>query len=363
MKLAQEYLYHIALMRIEKIGPVKTLELVQKFGSAKSVFAQDLKELGALHKELGELKQIDRALRQAEGEIEFIEKHGVRLIAFDSSEYPYRLKECPDAPLLLYALGDHTLTARRMVSVVGTRNCSSYGKAVTQNLIKELKEYDVTVVSGLAHGIDSVAHRSCVKEDVPTIGVLAHGLDKMYPVGNRKLAAQMVKDGALVTEFPTSAIVERENFPRRNRIVAGLSDVTIVVESKDKGGSLITASIATDYNREVMAYPGRSTDSTSEGTNRLIRTQRAHLITSGHHVAELMGWQVAKHIGPESKETIFEGVQNDIITALRNAGRTHVDSMALSLNTNAGELSTHLLDLELNGHILNASGGYYELTR
>ena len=256
--------------------------LVSHFGDAESVFKASpgklLRVPGIGTKIISQLN-FREALKKAEEELRFIEKNDIEIIFYTDSAYPKRLKNCSDSPVLLFSKGNANLNVQHVVSIVGTRNATEYGKHLCRQLVEELQQYNVLVVSGLALGIDVTAHKEAVKLNMPTVGVLGHGLDRLYPSQNRSTADKMILNGALLSEYPSGTIPDKENFPQRNRIVAGMADATVVIEAGVKGGALITAEIANSYNRDVFAFPGRVGDNYSEGCNFIIRNNKAQLLT------------------------------------------------------------------------------------
>ncbi|RYG08220.1 MAG: DNA-protecting protein DprA, partial [Chitinophagaceae bacterium] len=290
-------IHKIALTLIKGVGSMLSKNLLLHFGDAEAVFkasfAQLMKVDGIGEKTAKSILHTD-AVTLAEKEIEFLEKHQIKLLFYTDEGYPKRLKNCYDAPILLYYKGTSDLNHPRVISIVGTRNATSYGKTLCKQLTEMLKPYDVLIVSGLAHGIDAAAHKECVQAEVPTVGVLGHGLDRIYPAVHRELAAKMIKNGGLLTEFLPGSNPDRENFPKRNRIIAGMADVTVVIEASIKGGALITAEIANSYNRDVYAFPGRVSDEFSEGCNFLIKTNRAGLINHPKDLIYYLGWDDEK---------------------------------------------------------------------
>ena len=275
--------YKVALSMLPNIGGILARNLVAYIGSAEGVFSQSAKALTKVPG-IGELyaRQIKKnnVLPQAEKELEYIDKNGIELHFYTDATYPRRLKSCVDAPLIIYTKGKMNLDTERVISIVGTRNATDYGKTIVDNLCREFAErkYKILIVSGLAYGIDIQAHRSALKYNLPTVGVIAHGLDVLYPSVHKQTAAKMQEYGGIITDFPSNTKIDPANFVKRNRIIAGLADATIVVESAKKGGSLITADIASSYNRDVFAFPGRTGDTYSKGCNQLIRNNGATLI-------------------------------------------------------------------------------------
>ena len=283
----------IALTKIKGIGPKMGRILLAYTGSVEEIFRSSKKQLLTIPN-IGEYivnNIVSKSyLKDAEQEYNFIQKHGIEIVWIEDKGYPLRLKNCDDAPILLYYKGSARLNFPRVISIVGARNATPYGTKICEDFIQHLKDYDVHIVSGLAYGIDSLAHKDALKYHIPTIGVLGHGLDRIYPSAHRKLASRMLKNGGLLTEFPTGTNPESQNFPMRNRIIAGLADVTVVIEASQKSDALITAEIANSYNRDVCAFPGAIDQRYSAGCNYLIKTHRAHLIRHAADLAYLMNW-------------------------------------------------------------------------
>jgi DNA processing protein len=261
-------LHKIALTFIKSIGPVTAKNLLAYCGSAENVFSASKKQLlqipGVGVKTIDAIRGTD-ALVRAQQELDFVEKHEIEVLFFSDEKYPKRLKNCIDSPLLLYFKGTADLNHQRIISIVGTRNATAYGKNLCKQLCEVLSPYNVLIVSGLAYGIDVTTHKECIASNIPTVGVLGHGLDRLYPKIHKSISQKMVFNGGLLTEFPILTNPDRQNFPQRNRIIAGIADATIVVEASIKGGALITAEIANSYNKDVYAFPGRTNDVFSEG--------------------------------------------------------------------------------------------------
>ena len=347
--------YLLALTRIPGVGAVLARTLLSHFGTAEAIFNASYKQLLQVE---GIGPQLARNIRQFDefdaciAELAFAEAHGIQLLVLGTKNYPKRLSYCFDAPIVLFYKGNANLNEQKIVSVVGTRNATAHGKLICDELVKGLAEYGALVVSGLAYGIDAAVHKACVKYQLPTLGVLAHGLDRMYPNAHRKLAAEMLQHGGLLTEFPSQTIPDRENFPKRNRIIAGLADATIVVEANSKGGALITADLANSYDREVCAFPGRATDEYSIGCHELIKTNRAHLITQAADVATLLAWDT---IRPSQKPQFRinwsdRSVDEQLVLALlAKNGDILIDNLVLITGFAQSKLTLLLLDLQLAG--------------
>jgi DNA processing protein len=290
-------LYAIALTFIKGIGPINAKSLIAHFKNVESVFDAKPADFKNFNKNISTLldKNIkDQAIERAKKEIEFARKHNIAVHYFLDKSYPYRLKECEDSPIILYSLGNCDLNSGYFIAVVGTRNVTPYGKECCNKLVKEMSvsQQDTTIISGLAYGVDSIAHKAALNENCHTIGVVAHGLDTLYPAQNKALARKIVDNGgAIVTEYPSETRIDPTNFVQRNRIIAGLSDVSVIVESAEKGGALLTASAANTYNRDVFAFPGRCDDNFSQGCNNLIKANQAQMITSADDIINFMGWK------------------------------------------------------------------------
>lgn len=354
----------IALTLVEGIGDVLARNLVSHFGDAQSVFGASLKALTAVP---GISRKRAEAIRNfsgwhlAESEWKFVTRHQIDLHFIQDSSYPGRLLHIADAPVILYSRGRMNLNAERFVAVVGTRRCTDEGRRFTEQLIRGLKPYGATVVSGLAYGIDGVAHQSAMQEGLPTIAVLAHGLNRIYPSRHAAVARQMMCNGGLLTEFRHTDPFEAQNFPLRNRIIAGMCDATIVVETPREGGALITARLAAGYSREVFCVPGRPCDPQAQGCNALIRSQLATLIESADDVAEVMGWKQHES-SPVRQAQLFDELpaeEQQVLQALRNSQPQHVDALAANTRLSSSALAMALLQLELKDLITALPGKQY----
>ena len=364
-------LHQVALTFIKNIGPTLAKSLVSYFGSAEEVFnapkAKWMKVPGIGAKTVGQM-DMGAALSRAGDELKFIEKYNIDVIFYTDSKYPKRLKNCNDSPVLLYAKGKADLNAMRIINIVGTRNATEYGKHLCRQLVEELQPYNVLTVSGLALGIDVAAHKECLKMNMPTVGVLAHGLDRIYPSQNRATAEKMLENGGLLTEYPSGTIPDRENFPQRNRIVAGIADATIVIEASIKGGALITAEIANSYNRDVFAFPGRIGDDYSEGCNFLIRNNKAALLTSAADLAYNLGWERQDSQKPVTEQLFLpidlsaeERLIFDILQ--QQKAPVAIDDLTLKTNMPTSLLAMSLLNMEMQGFIRSLPGKTYALVR
>lgn len=365
----------IALTLIRGVGSIRARHLIEAFGSAQAIFEADaslLREAGSVGQMVIDGRSNPKLIDQARREIEFIHEHHIQCLIYGEEGYPKRLLDCPDAPTILFKLGNTNLEQRHVLSIVGTRQCTQYGRDMVHRLVKDLHELlpDLIIVSGLALGIDVESHLSALENNVPTIGVVAHGLDRIYPSQHRNIARQMVTSGGgLVTEYLTGTQPERGNFLARNRIIAGLADAVLVAESKDKGGSLVTASIANDYERDVFAFPGRVGDDRSTGCNRLIRLNRAALITSADDLIESMNWSSGStHQAKAIQQTLnFEEdnlstLGRQLLDIIRDRGDLKLSQITDILpSIERAVLQEELLDLEMSNHIRVTPGGVYQI--
>jgi len=364
--MAQENMvYRIGLTLIPGVGDVLGKKLVSLFGSAEAVFKGNrpvFQKMGRVGRLIANAVGNKEILLRAEKEATFIERYGIRLLYFQDKPYPQRLKHCYDSPVLLFYKGTADLNFPRIVAVVGTRSATTYGKSVVREIIGGLAAQQIVVVSGLAYGIDGCAHRHALDVGLNTVGVLGHGLDRIYPSVHKTMAERMLSQGGLVTEFLSGSKPDRENFPRRNRIIAGLSDAIVVVEAAKKGGALITADIANSYNRDVFAVPGRVTDPFSEGSNYLIRTNRAALIQTASDLEYLMGWKQDAVVPNVVQRKIFQELTPDeekIINLLRERGQAGIDEIMTGAGLATSCVSAALLNLEFEGMVRCLPGKVY----
>jgi DNA processing protein len=362
--LNTQLIYQIALTKLEGIGPAKAKALITHFGSAEAIFSlkkstlAEVPGIGMAGMQKFNFKQV---LLEAEKEVEFIHKHKIDTHFYIDSSYPRRLKQCQDGPILLFSKGEMDLNKSRMISIVGTRNATTYGKNILDELIESISALNVSVISGLALGIDIFAHRLCIQKEIETIGVLGHGLDRIYPAIHKSTAQEMMFNGGLLTEFLPNTNPDRENFPMRNRIVAGMCDATIVIESGDKGGSLITANLANDYQREVFAFPGDISRPFSKGCNRLIQENKAHLITCGADFLKIMNWE-SKNIAGIQKSLFqdFNPEETLIMTSLEKMEVASFDYLFENNSLSQGSLSALLLNMEMSGYLKSLPGKRYQ---
>ena len=366
--ITNQTLYQITATHITGVGVSLARNLMRIVSDEEQIFKEPTRNLekiqGISYRLINEIKSSE-VLRKAEEELAFVTKNNLQSLFFTAPEYPERLTHCVDAPILLYIKGNSNLNYKKVVSIVGTRNATTRGCEACKQFVKDLstKFSDILIVSGLAYGIDICAHRAALEYGVPTVAVLAHGLDRIYPAVHRKTAIDMLDAGALVTEFPSGTTPERFNFVRRNRIVAGLADAVVVMESSSKGGSLITADIANSYYREVFALPGRITDAASVGCNRLIASNQAILMQDIKGFTDHMGWDDSKKPEPKQKELFLELTETEerVFNALNKMEPTHVNMLAIELDIPVSELFFTLLELEMKNVVKPMPGGVYKL--
>ena len=358
-------MYLIALSAIRGLGPIKAKALLQHTGSAQAVFRLKNSMLRSIP-EIGRVTAdaIARAdFHRAEKECDYIIREGIRVACWPDNNYPERLRHCDDSPLLLYARGNFEWNPARAISVVGTRKADPYGKQFCDLLIAELAQYKPTIVSGLAHGIDAAAHLSAVERGLPTIACVAHGLERIYPQIHKNLASRMEKNGGILSEFMSNSEMAPEMFPMRNRIIAGMADCTIVVQTDVKGGSMITAHIAHSYGREVFAVPGRYCDSLSKGCHQLIKNNIAAILTSAEDLIHYLQWDkpsVAKQSTLSFSEHPNPHAQK-IIEALGSQNDLAFDELMNKTQHDWGTLSSQLLQLEFEGRLKLLPGKRYRL--
>lgn len=366
--MSHPLLYQIALTQIPQIGPVQAKILLQHYNveeifKAKKSLLEKIEGIGEIRATA--IKGFN-SFDEAAAEIAFIEKYKISPLFITDKEYPQRLLNCYDSPTLLFYRGDANLNISRIISVIGTRSHTEYGRQVTEKLIQELEGINVLVVSGLAYGIDAIAHKTALKNNLPTVGIMAHGLDQIYPSQHASLAKEMVKNGGgILTEFKSKTKPDKHNFPIRNRIVAGMSDATIVIETGIKGGSIITAELANSYNKDVFAIPGKVTDSKSAGCNYLIRTHKAFLLTDTQQLIETMGWEEKnkKQTRKVQKELFIEltGDEKIVIAILKEKETVHIDELNLKSGINSSGVAAAILNLELQNVIAALPGKLYKL--
>ena len=365
--MEKNLLHNIALTLIPDVGPVMAKLLISYCGSAEAVFKASKRELSKIPqvglKTIEKISDHKEAFAAAEQELLFLEQNGGRATLFHSDAYPKRLKHFDSSPLVLYSKGKFEYNHPRTVAIIGTRNPTERGKINCEKLVSGLKRYDVQIISGLAFGIDTCAHHQSVTEGVETMGVMGHGLDRLYPASNKKLVQKMIQRGGVVTEFPSGTNPDRENFPMRNRIIASMSDVIIVVESKKRGGSIITAEFANSYNKDVFAIPGRINDEVSEGCNRLIKQHKAHLLESADDVGYIMRWDELDKEKVIQKSLFLElsKEEQSVIDIIKEVAQITIDDLNSRLRLPPSELAAMLLNLEFKGAIRSLPGKRYIL--
>lgn len=363
----QEQVYQLSLTRIPDLGSILTRYLIDHFGSAAAIFSARLKELAAVEG-IGAYRasQIKNFKNHSlsEEELSAIAAKNIELLFITDEKYPWRLKNCPDAPLVLFYKGNANLNHNRMVSIIGSRHHTEYGRWATEQLVHALQPYQVTVISGLAYGIDAIAHKTALQQKMDTIGVLAHGFKTIYPGLHKSLAFEMIDRGGLLTEFLYDELPDRHHFPKRNRIVAGMSDATVIIETAVKGGSMITADFAFQYNRDVFALPGRINDAKSSGCLQLIAENKAAPFISNAGFLEALGWIEIKKKKTAEKKLFYDlSPQEQIIVSLLQEQKLlHIDEIYLQSKLSSSELAAALLNLELQNIIIPLPGKNYKLS-
>lgn len=370
---SKEVLHCLALQQIPGIGIISARSLYEVFNNATDVFARRSDMVHYTHPAQRKLiKALDcpEAFRRAEREMEFAEKNGIQCIAISDRRYPSRLRECPDAPLVLFYKGNADLNSLRVVSMVGTRNATDYGRQLCNDFIRDLKSLcsEVLIISGLAYGIDIASHRASLAHGLPTVGVLAHGLDRIYPSVHRRTAIEMLEQGGLLTEYMSGTNPDRQNFVQRNRIVAGMCDATIVVESAAKGGALITAGIAMGYHRDCFAFPGRVGDACSVGCNALVRDNKAALILSAEDFVKAMCWDSAiteKSVPVAVQRQLFVDLSPEeevlVSTLGKHGDGLQINTLVVEADIPINRASALLFELEMKGVVRALAGGVYKV--
>ncbi|HEX8269510.1 MAG TPA: DNA-processing protein DprA [Flavobacterium sp.] len=360
-----ELFYLLALQKVEGIGDVVAKKLLAHCGSAEAVFTTKPSKLVAVDgigsSRLKKLRD-KSAFAAAEEELQFVLENNIDVQSWLDPKYPERLKHCADGPMLLFSKGNINLENRKIINVVGTRQITSYGAEFCRNLIADLAPLNPIIVSGFAYGVDIAAHQAAIENNLQTIGVVAHGLNQIYPKVHKRYVSRMEENGGFFTEFWSTSEPEKENFVKRNRIVAGMCEATIVIESADKGGSLITANIANGYNRDVFAVPGRISDRYSQGCNNLIKTQKANLLTCAADLIYIMNWDIQSKPKPVQKQ-LFVSLENDeqkIYDYLQKGGKQLLDIIALECGFPIFKISSTLLNMELKGVIRPLPGKLFE---
>ncbi|WPR72228.1 DNA-processing protein DprA [Flavobacterium sp. NG2] len=361
----QELFYVLALQRVDGVGDIMAKKLLTHCGTAENVFqskAQHLASIDGVGSMLLKSLKDKTVFEKAEKELAFIRANNIKTQFFQEEGYPERLKHCFDSPVMLFTSGNIDLTNRKLISIVGTRQITSYGTEFCRKLIEDLAPLNPVIVSGFAYGVDIVAHQLAMEHNLQTIGVVAHGLNQIYPKPHKKYVAKVEENGGFMTEFWSTTNPDKENFVRRNRIVAGMTEATIVIESAERGGSLITANMANDYNRDVFAVPGRVTDKYSQGCNYLIKTQKANVLTSAADLVYMLNWDIKEETKPIQKQ-LFVSLDNDeqkVYDYLLKTGKELMDIIALNCDFPIYRISGLLLNMELKGVIRPLPGKMFE---
>jgi len=367
-KTDQQLIYEIGISLLKGVGSINSKKLVAYCGGAEGVFKQKighLEKIEGIGSKSARLIARQNVLAQAEKELAFIKKENIRALFFTDTDYPYRLKQAIDSPSLIFYKGTDVLNHDRILAIVGTRNITERGKETTDAFIEGLKDAGIMVVSGLAYGVDTRAHKACLEHQIPTVGVVAHGLHTIYPAVNRGISQEMQLNGGIISEFVSGTKPDAFQFPRRNRIIAGMADATLVIESGKKGGSLITADIANSYNRDVYAIPGRPSDTYSRGCNFLIKTSRAALVESASDLLYQLSWdhiEKPKNIQPKLFLDLKPEEQK-IVDILEKSSNTAIDILMLESGLPSSKLAASLLNLEFEGIIKCMPGKVYQLLR
>lgn len=363
-----ELIYQLALTLVPHIGDVQAKLLIQHFGAASAVFRARpdvLEKIEGIGSVRARSLHSFRDFALAEKEVRFMEKHGIRKLFLTDKDYPQRLHNCYDASTLLFYKGTADLNASKVLAIVGTRSSTEYGRQFTEKLVEELAAHEVLIISGLAYGIDAMAHKAALKNGLPTVGVVGHGLDTVYPYDHHGLAREMVKTGGgIVSEFFSGTEPDKHHFPLRNRIVAGLSDATVVVETKVEGGSMITAKLADGYNRDVFAVPGRTTDKVSSGCNHLIKYNKAILLTDADELLTVLGWKERKREKVKMQKELFielSAEEQQIIQLLQEKEQVHIDEINLRSGMSSSAIASAILNLEIQNVIKSLPGKMYQL--
>jgi DNA processing protein len=369
--MSNELFYSIALSQIKGVGNTNAKILISYTGSAEQVFKEPESRLQRINgvgpKLAAAFKEKKEAFERAEQEMLFIEKQQIQALLYYDKQYPKRLLNCSDAPLILFCKGNFDFNKEKFISIIGTRHATERGREITEKLIAELAKYEINLVSGLAFGIDICAHQAASKHQVQNIAALAHGLDRIYPSLHKNIAEELQWNGALISDYMSGTVPDKQNFPSRNRIVAGMTDATIVVESAITGGALITAEIANNYNKDVFAFPGRITDKYAQGCLKLIKQHKAQLITSAQDIIESMNWDM------DTKETKKPKIQQElflelteqekkVFDILQQQEKISIDFLMQHTEMTLSSLSSNLLQLEMKGIVMALPGKQYKLS-
>ena len=364
----QEIIYTIALTRLPQVGLIIARRLYESAGSATTLYhhRHSLRDImpDATPRLVEAISHFDEHIAEAEREMEFIDRKGIKSYTLADPAYPRRLLDCHDAPVLLFHCGTGQMNQQHTLSIVGSRRCTPYGRDMCRAIVRDLAQAvpDLLIVSGLAYGIDICAHRAAIEAGVPTIAVLAHGLDRIYPATHRNTAVQMLHSGGLITEYTSGTTPERMNFVQRNRIVAGMADATLVVESGEHGGSLITADMAQSYNRDVFAFPGRANDEMSQGCNNLISGQKAQLIQTADDIVQALNWNTLQHQQMPKQQTLFPELtpeEQRILNLMDTDQSIQINQIVAQTGMNYSTISYILYELECKGIVELLGGARY----
>ena len=362
-----DLLYTLALQHVPNIGDITAKKLIAHCGSAEAVLKEKKQNLlkidGIGSVILGELNGTQH-LVEAEKELGFIKENDIKVFYFEDEHYPEKLKHCIDGPIVLFQSGNVNLKKQRIISIVGTRKITSSGIAFCEDLIEKLAVFNPVIVSGFAYGTDITAHKAALKHNLQTVACLAHGLNQIYPAVHKKYMVDMEKNGGFFTDFWSSDKFDKNNFLKRNRVIAGLSEATIVIESAEKGGSLVTADIANSYNRDVFAVPGRTTDSQSIGCNNLIKHQKAHMLTTALDVPYILNWKLEDDKKPVIQKQLFvelDATEKVIYNHLKENEKQQLDMIAINCNLPIFKVASVLLNMELKGVVRPLPGKLFEV--
>ncbi|WP_037318453.1 DNA-processing protein DprA [Salegentibacter sp. Hel_I_6] len=363
---SEELQYALALQHIPNLGDTLAKKLIRHFGSPKEVLQQNKQNLLKIAG-IGASRMRDffdsSHLKAAEEELKFIKDNNIEVLYFKDDDYPEKLKHCIDGPILLFQKGSINLKNQKIISVVGTRKITQSGIAFCEQFIEDLSPLNPVIVSGFAYGVDITAQKAAVENNLQNIGCLAHGFEQIYPKVHQKYMASVEKNGGFFTDFWSSDDFDRNNFLKRNRIIAGLSEATVVIESAEKGGSLVTADIANSYNREVFAVPGRPSDKLSKGCNNLIKSQKAHLLNSAADLIYLLNWQTEEKPKPVQGQLFvdLDADEANVLDFLKEEGKAQLDNIALNCNFPSYKTAGILINMELKGVVRPLPGKLFEL--
>ena len=364
-----ELLCLLALLKVEGVGDIVAKKLINHCETAENIFqikASKLTSIDGIGQNLIRNLKDKSVFVKAAAELHYIKSNHIKVCFYQDDNYPERLKHCIDGPVLLFYSGTINWNTRKVISIVGTRQITSYGADFCRKLIADLAPLNPIIVSGFAYGVDIVAHQAAMDNNLQTIGILAHGLNQIYPKSHKRYISKMEQNGGFMTEFWSNSNPEKENFVKRNRIVAGIAEATIVIESAEKGGSLITATMANDYNRDVFAVPGRTSDKLSQGCNNLIKTQRAHLLTSAADVLYILNWEIASQDRNDKKviqKQLFISLGQDeqkTYDYLQQNGKQLLDVIAIACDFPIFKTAAILLNMELKGVVRPLPGKLFE---